>query len=114
MDWVSRQTDEFVNGLFTVPNFTIIPPTTIGQNMQFDGTMSGLTSSFKSASEQVSLDNLSRKTGEAYDLEMTNSSASTNLQNRTQSSNNNATSDLGQWMQSQQNSFDATQDSAFA
>jgi len=36
MDWVSRQTDQITNALLTPPNLIIIPPTSVGQNAQFD------------------------------------------------------------------------------
>ena len=39
MDWVSRQTDELVTAFFTPPSLVIIPPTSIGQNNQYDGTL---------------------------------------------------------------------------
>lgn len=38
MNWLTRQTEELTNSLFTPPNLTIIPPTNFGQNMQTDGT----------------------------------------------------------------------------
>ena len=61
MDWVSRQTDELVTAFFTPPALVIIPPTTLGQNNQYDGTMSGLTDSFKSSFEENSATTISTK-----------------------------------------------------
>ncbi|MFZ2255916.1 MAG: hypothetical protein WAW59_02175 [Patescibacteria group bacterium] len=61
MDWVSRQTDELVTAFFTPPALVIIPPTTLGQNSQYDGTMSGLTDSFKSSFEENSVTTISTK-----------------------------------------------------
>lgn len=113
MDWVSRQTDELVNAFFTPPALVIIWPTTIGQNNQFDGTMSGLTDSFKTSYEQNSVKSMTDKAGTAYDDEVIAKSSSTGLQSTTRSSKGNATSDLGKWMQEQQNSFDSVQDGAF-
>lgn len=113
MDWVSRQTDELVNAFFTPPSLIIIWPTTIGQNNQFDWTMSGLTDSFKTSYEQNSVKSMTAKAGTAYDDEVISRSASNWLQTRTQSSKNSASSDLGKWMQQQQNSFDSIQDGAF-
>lgn len=66
MDWVSRQTDELVNSLFTPPALIIIPPTSIGQNAQFDGTLSGLTSTFKKSYDENSATNISTAAGDAY------------------------------------------------
>jgi hypothetical protein len=67
MDWVSRQTDEMVNALFTPPALIIVPPTSIGQNAQFDGTLSGLTDTFKKSYNESSLSNISTAAGAAYD-----------------------------------------------
>lgn len=67
MDWVSRQTDELVSAFFTPPTLIVIPPTSIGQNNQYDGTLSGLTDSFKSSYEQNSLSSIAQKSGQAYD-----------------------------------------------
>lgn len=36
MDWLTRQTEELTNALFTPPNLTIIPPTDFGQNAKVD------------------------------------------------------------------------------
>lgn len=38
MDWLTRQTDEITNSLFTPPNLTIVPPSSFGQNAQVDGS----------------------------------------------------------------------------
>lgn len=67
MDWVSRQTDEMVNALFTPPALIIIPPTSIGQNAQFDGTLSGLTATFKDSYNKDTLSSISTTAGTAYD-----------------------------------------------
>jgi len=37
MDWLQRQGDEISTALFTPPNVTLIPPTTLGPNAPFDG-----------------------------------------------------------------------------
>ncbi len=113
MDWVSRQTDELVNALFTPPNLIIIPPTSIGQNMQFDGTLNGFTETFKKSLDSVSVSTIQQKMWEAYDTEVNSQSASKAFQNLTKSSNNNATSDIGKWMNEQQNNFNNFQDSIF-
>lgn len=75
--------------------------------------MSGLTDSFKTSYEQNSAKVMLAKAGTAYDDEVTSRSASNWLQTITQPSKNNASSDLGKWIQEQQNSFDSIQDSAF-
>jgi hypothetical protein len=95
MDWVSRQTDELVNSLFTPPSLIIIPPTSLGQNAQFDGTLSGLTSTFKKSYEENSLKNISTAAGKAYD-DTSKSSPTTPSSNP---SPRPATSDLGKWVQ---------------
>lgn len=38
MDWLTRQTEELTNALFTPPNLTIIPPTDFGQNAKVDSS----------------------------------------------------------------------------
>ena len=37
MDWVSRQSDEITNKLFSLPNLVIIPPKNLGPNATIDG-----------------------------------------------------------------------------
>lgn len=77
MDWISRQTDEMVNALFTPPSLIIIPPTSIGQNAQFDGTLSGLTSTFKKSYNENSATNITTAAGKAYDKDSQTSSTGT-------------------------------------
>ncbi len=95
MDWVSRQTDELVNALFTPPSLIIIPPTSIGQNAQFDGTLSGLTDTFKKSYNESTLSSISNAAGKAYD----SASQSTSTQTSPTTSPAPATSDLGKWVQ---------------
>ncbi len=95
MEWVSRQTDELVNSLFTPPSLIIIPPTSIGQNAQFDGTLSGLTDTFQKSYNESSLSNISTAAGKAYDD--TSKPSATPAPSTTSTSP--ATSELGKWIQ---------------
>ncbi len=61
MDWVARQTDQITNSLLTPPNLIIIQPTSVGQNAQFDGSISGFKDTFKDAYNQSNLDNITKK-----------------------------------------------------
>ncbi len=46
MNWVSRQTDEIVNALFTAPSLVVIWPGILGANLQFDGNWENLKNNF--------------------------------------------------------------------
>ena len=113
MDWVTRQTEELTNGLLSAPNLTIIPPTSLGQNGNLDSSFKDFLSDFDKAYSKQTAENIQTAMGEAYNQEIQSERTTENLQNRTRSSNN-ATSDIGRWMQSQTQSFERAQDGLFA
>lgn len=61
MEWLGRQIDQITNSLLSAPNLIIIPPTSIGQNAQYDGTLSGLSNTFDKAYNQKTLDDIRTK-----------------------------------------------------
>lgn len=67
MDWLQRQGDEIVQALFTPPNFTIIPPTSLGQNAQFDGSFKNFLERFTAADIKRGYEDMKSQMGEAYD-----------------------------------------------
>jgi hypothetical protein len=76
MDWLSRQTEEVTTSLFTPPNLTIIPPTSFGQNAQFDAGFSGITQKLSNSFSAANIENIKQAAGGAYDK--TQQSPSTN------------------------------------
>ncbi len=64
MDWLQRQGDEISTALFTPPNLTIIPPTTLGPNAPFDGVDSFL-SKFNTESVKQGYDNMKNQMSSA-------------------------------------------------
>lgn len=61
MDWFARQSDQFMNALFTPPNLILIPPTSVGQNAQFDGSIQGFSDTFKNAYSESSIQNIANR-----------------------------------------------------
>ena len=113
MEWVTRQTEELTNGLFAAPNLTIIPPTSLGQNGNFDGSFSGFLDTFNNAYSEETLDQVKSAMGEAYNATIQKESATNTLQNRTTSSSS-ASSDIGKWINTQTRQFERSQDALFA
>jgi hypothetical protein len=113
MDWVTRQTEELTNGLLSAPNLTIIPPTSLGQNGNFDSSFQDFLSDFDKAYSTQTAEDVKTAMGDAYAKEIQSESVTQSLQNRTRTSTH-ATSDIGRWMQSQAQSFERAQDSLFA
>ncbi len=66
MDWLTRQTEELTNSLFTPPNLTIIPPTDFGQNAKVDSTYADFLDKLGSAYSQESLNSMLSEISEAY------------------------------------------------
>ena len=64
MDWLQRQGDEISAALFTPPNLTIIPPTTLGPNAPFDGVDSFL-SKFNTESVKQGYENMKNQMNDA-------------------------------------------------
>lgn len=113
MDWLTRQTTEVTTALFTPPQRQVIPPTSYGQNGNFDGTFSGFLESMKAGYSSQNLKNMETSAGKAYDTIVNTNKSSDALQKKTVSSSG-ASSDLGKWMQIQQKTFEQKQDALFA
>ena len=113
MEWVTRQTEELTNGLFTAPNLTIIPPTSLGQNGNFDGSFSGFLDTFSTAYSEETIDEVKSAMGDAYNATIAKESTTNSLQRRTTSSSS-ASSDIGKWINSQTRQFERSQDALFA
>jgi hypothetical protein len=79
MDWLSRQMEEVTTSLFTPPNLTIIPPTSFGQNAQFDAGFSGITQKLSDKFSAANIENIKQAAGGAY--ETTQKSPSSNGSN---------------------------------
>ncbi len=58
MKWLSDQTNEIMSSLFTPPNLIIIPPTSFGQNAQFDGSFKHFTEDLGAAYSKATVDNI--------------------------------------------------------
>lgn len=58
MKWLSDQTNEIMSSLFTPPNLIIIPPTSFGQNAQFDGSFKHFTQDLGAAYSKATVDNI--------------------------------------------------------
>ena len=58
MDWLTRQTDEITTSLFTPPNLTIIPPTSLGQNAEVDGSYKDFSKKLGDAYSSANFENM--------------------------------------------------------
>ncbi len=67
MDWVTRQSEEIVNALFTAPSLVIIWPWVVGSNMQFDGNWKNFQKRLSDAYSGQSVKNLQTEMGKNYD-----------------------------------------------
>ena len=80
MDWLTRQTEELTNSLFTPPSLTIIPPTDFGQNAKVDSSYTGFLAQLSSAYSQQNVNNMRsqmRNTSQSSSTTNTRSSANT-------------------------------------
>lgn len=66
MDWVTRQTEEITNALFTPPNLTIIPPTSIGQHANIDGSFQNFLDQFSQKSAEQGYEDFKKQVSDAY------------------------------------------------
>ena len=81
MDWLTRQTEEVVNSLFSPPNLTIIPPTDFGQNAKIDGSYSDFFDNLQNSFSVENLQSMKQQLGENFSENFTNTNA-TELVNR--------------------------------
>ena len=58
MDWLTRQTEEITTSLFTPPSLTVIPPTSFGQNAQFDSSYANFSEKIGKSFSSTNLDNI--------------------------------------------------------
>ncbi|MBC7503535.1 VCBS repeat-containing protein [Candidatus Gracilibacteria bacterium] len=63
MDWLTRQTEELTTSLFTPPNLTIIPPTSLGQNAQLDSSFDDFAKKLGSAYSSANYENIKQGIG---------------------------------------------------
>lgn len=66
MDWVTRQTEEITNALFTPPNLTIIPPTSIGQDGNIDRSFASFSETFGQKSIEQGYTDFQKQVSDAY------------------------------------------------
>lgn len=66
MDWLTRQTEELTNSLFTPPNLTIIPPTDFGQNAKVDSSYADFLDKLQNAYSAESVANMKSEMSTAY------------------------------------------------
>lgn len=66
MNWLTRQTEELTNSLFTPPNLTIIPPTNFGQNAQVDSSYKNFLEELKNSYSAESFANMRAEMATAY------------------------------------------------
>lgn len=66
MNWLTRQTEELTNSLFTPPNLTIIPPTNFGQNAQVDSSYAQFLENLQKAYSAESVKNMQAQMSTAY------------------------------------------------
>lgn len=66
MEWLTRQTEELVNTLFTPPNLTVIPPTDFGQNAKVDSTYQDFFADMRHAYSVENMKNLQAQMGDVY------------------------------------------------
>lgn len=78
MNWLTRQTEELTNSLFTPPNLTIIPPTNFGQNAQVDSSYANFMEELQNAYSAESVRSLGAAMAESYK----NTDATTSVTNR--------------------------------
>lgn len=94
MNWVTRQTEEIVNALFTAPSLVVIWPGIVWANMQFDGNWQNFQKRFTDAYSAQSFENLKTQMWQAY----TNSNLTASLQKSIGSSGKSSLAkDFRQW-----------------
>ncbi len=66
MDWVSRQSDEMTNKLFSLPNLVVIPPKNLGPNATIDGTYGDFVDTFSEQNRKQGLETLKAQVGDTF------------------------------------------------